>query len=105
MPMFPKAGKRMQTRRQVQAAIDRAESAAVRKSSDGICEIEWAGDRMDFRCNRRAVHVHHELSGRGVRGIGPSALAANKVHVCAEHHDAIHAHRLVREGRYWKKVA
>lgn len=96
----------MRTRRQIQAAIDRAESAAVRKRSEGWCEIEWDGRRTPLsRCWQRAVHVHHELSGRGVRGIGPSALRDNKVHVCSFHHNEIHAHRLVREGRYWKKVA
>ena len=51
-----------------------------------------------FRCARRAVHVHHLMGGIGVRGIGDSALAVNKVHACASCHKAIHAHVLLPLG-------
>ena len=62
-------------------APDRKGSKAVKARSEGICEA--CGEQ-------RAVHVHHKLKGRGVRGIGPSALAENKEHLCLDCHRAAH---------------
>ncbi len=62
-------------------APDRNGSKAVKARSEGICEA--CGEQ-------RAVHVHHKLKGRGVRGIGPSALAENKSHLCNFCHRKAH---------------
>ena len=92
------------TRRSQQTAKDRAESAKVRKRSGGICEIRImdvvavGAHQHYFRpvpCSARASHVHHLLSGIGVRGRGESAKADRKLHLCLRHHQEIHAKRLV----------
>lgn len=98
-----KPGKRMRTRKSMQQATDRRESALVRTRSGGRCEVAieyFSGDAWTGaeRCHRRAVHVHHRLSGRGVRGIGASALAVNKLAVCEICHDDIHRKRLIPVG-------
>ena len=115
---FPKVGKRIQTRKSANQAKDRAESAFVMARSGGRCEVLFAdgntaveqvlffantGEHPRGRCIRRAVHVHHKLSGRGVRGIGASALAENKLHVCPQCHDDIHAKRLIPVGDKFKR--
>ena len=60
---------------------DRTQSTVVRTRSGGICEA--CGEA-------RAVHVHHKLNGHGVRGRGESALAVNKLALCAECHNKAH---------------
>lgn len=90
--MFPKRGTRMRTKKQADAALDRSESAKVRKRSGGTCEV-WEFAPMlhakAFRCQRRAVHVMHLIGGRGRRGRGISALKEHKLHGCAKHHREI----------------
>lgn len=75
----------------VRAALDTAGSDQVRARSEGRCEVHWFGvsGRIEYRCDRRAVHVHHMIGGRGKRGIGVSALAEHKQHVCDECHREI----------------
>jgi len=74
--------------KQLQAKVDRAESKKVRKRSYGRCEVlRMLGvSAYAVRCWRPADHVHHMISGRGKRGIGKSALAEHKQHVCAQCH-------------------
>jgi hypothetical protein len=60
---------------------DEQQSRVVRARSGGVCEA--CGEQ-------RAVHVHHKLGGHGVRGIGPSALAENKLHLCLACHQKAH---------------
>lgn len=121
MPTFPKSqpGKRMRTRKQIQQAADRKGSAACRARSGGRCEVfvlstDWKDDVLYFlahgrhpgpagRCQQRAGHVHHQMSGIGVRGRGQSALAAHKLHVCATCHHDIHAKRLVPDGDSFRR--
>jgi hypothetical protein len=77
--------------KQLQAKVDRAESAKVRKRSEGQCEVWVSGDDgWSRRCQRAAEHVHHQISGRGKRGIGISTLKAHKLAVCNFCHRDIH---------------
>jgi hypothetical protein len=87
-----------QTRKQLWQKLDRAESEKVKARSGGRCEVRGP------HCGSTAVHVHHKLSGRGVRGKGKSALAENKVHVCAWCHFDIHIRRLVEIDGTWRRV-
>ena len=82
-------------------SIDERENEKVKARSKGQCEIVFADKQ---RCRRRALHVHHLLSGIGVRGRGPSALAENKLHVCETDHRHIHGRVLVQHGTTWKRV-
>lgn len=97
-------------RLRTRVSIDEKESAKVRERSGGRCEIEvnrydkfglWASSA---RCSRRGLHVHHKLGGFGVRGRGDSAKAINKLHLCNACHSDIHAHVLVPDGQYWRRV-
>ena len=77
----------MTSRKADAAKADRAGSRAVRLRSGGQCEV-WAlyGDWHIWgarRCVNRASQVHHMIKGQGRRGIGRSALAYHKQHVCA----------------------
>src|SRR3990167_8465746 len=87
-------------------SVDSRESAKVKARSGGQCEVRWFGatGQVEYRCQRRAGHVHPMLGGIGVRGRGESALAKNKLNVCDVHHSEIHAHVLVRDGVRWRKV-
>jgi hypothetical protein len=87
-----------QTRKELWAKLDRAESKKVRVRSGGRCEVRGP------HCGNTAVHVHHKLFGRGVRGKGKSALAINKVHVCAWCHFDIHLKQLVEIDGTWRRV-
>ena len=82
--MFPKGTtqrKRIHAVRRKRKSIDAAGSAEVRERSNGACED----------CDRqRAVHVHHEMGGHGVRGRGESALASRKRHLCTACHARAH---------------
>lgn len=97
---FPKPRPSSLDRKDRKAArqrVDRAENVKVKARSGGVCEVRWFGatGRVEYRCQRRAIHVHHKLSGVGVRGRGASALAANKLHLCDRCHSDIHAHVLL----------
>lgn len=85
----------------------RTEHAKVKARSTGQCEIRlalaadellerYAGYalRAHRRCARRAVHIHHLISGIGRRNVGKSIEAAHKLHVCELHHEEIHGHVL-----------
>ena len=82
------------TKRSWQQAEDRAESAKVRVRSGGRCEVfvgsgYWRFDCQPGRCYRRAVHVHHMLSGRGSRLSAEGVKAERKQHVCNSCHSDI----------------
>lgn len=91
-------------RRKQQMATDDAQNRVVRQRSGGRCEVieEVMGGLQ--RCDHVAIHVHHLLSGIGVRGRGRSAMAENKLHCCLRCHDAIHAHTLIPEGGYFRRI-
>jgi len=80
---------------------ERDENAKVRERSGGRCEIVVS---PLGRCKRRALHIHHKLSGFGVRGHGDSVKAENKLHVCAQDHSDIHARVLIADGARWKRL-
>lgn len=97
--------KRINAVRSKRKSIDKAESDKVEARSEGRCEI--VAPRMTShgafaRCVRPATQVHHKMSGIGVRGRGASALAENKLHVCAQCHADIHARRLVPYGQFFR---
>lgn len=81
--------------------VDKAESAKVKARSGGRCELI---DLKRGRCGRRALHIHHRLSGIGVRGRGASAKAENKLNLCDRCHSDIHAHILVPDGAHFRRV-
>lgn len=101
---LPHAKPKPSKRAHPDAALDRRESAKVRKRSEGRCEVrehEIVARAYDVatmaivdvvvsgRCLRRAVHVMHLIGGNGKRGVGISALAIHKLHGCSEHHREI----------------
>lgn len=88
---FPKVGKRMRTQRQIDAALDRTESAQVKIRSGGQCEVRWFGEtgRIEYRCQHVATQVHHMIGGHGRRARGLSVYATAKQHVCDACHLAI----------------
>ena len=90
----------------VRVSIDERESAKVKARSGGQCEARWFGatGRIEYRCTRRAVHVHHRIGGSGKRARGASLLAENKIHLCAKCHSDIHAHVLVPDGWHFRRV-
>ena len=103
MTAFPKprpAALERKDRKAKIVATDEAESRKVRKRSAGRCEARWLGatGRVEYRCTRRARHIHHMLGGIGVRGRGESAKAIRKQHVCSDCHSDIGNHVLVRQG-------
>lgn len=69
-------------------SADRKGSQAVKARSEGQCEVvvEHAlpglVSPLRLRCRNRADQVHHMIGGRGNRGIGKSAFAEHKQHVC-----------------------
>lgn len=84
--------KPVSAKKRAQQALDRRESAKVRERSGGRCEVcvqvgvvEWAG-AYAWRCMQLATQVHHMIGGRGQRGVGISALADHKQHVCDQCH-------------------
>jgi len=92
---FPKVTKRLRTKAtkaQTDAAVDRKESAFVRKRSGGLCEVRTvalthtSGLVITMRCGAAAVHVMHLIGGRGKRGRGISCLREHKLHGCLQHH-------------------
>lgn len=92
------AAKAKRARRRKLLTDDAAESDKVRLRSGERCEMRVTG----VRCLRRASQVHHLLNGIGMRARGSSKLAENKLYLCMECHQAIHAHRLVPDGPDWQ---
>lgn len=86
-------------RRAAVTAEDRKQNDLVKIRSGGACEVRTVVTHhshvTSIRCLRRAVHVHHLISGMGRRNIGKSILAAHKLHVCDLDHADIHGHVLV----------
>ena len=81
-------------RKGAQRAKDRRESEKVRVRSGGRCEVfvssgYWRFDCHPGRCYRRAVHVHHMLSGHGNRLSAKGVEAKRKQHVCDTCHQDI----------------
>lgn len=73
-------------------AADRKSNKAVKERSGGRCEVKVLSEVLaewHWRCQRAATQVHHLIGGRGKRGIGISALAEHKQHVCDQCHLAI----------------
>jgi hypothetical protein len=90
--------------RKKRESLDDKESDKVKVRSKGQCEVvelhpESKYRAMAVRCKRRAVHVHHMLSGNGVRARGKSALAEHKQHLCDQCHSDIHGKVLRRFGQ------
>ena len=79
-------------------AADRKGSAEVKWRSNGQCEVVVDGRTPFSRCHRRAVHVHHMLSGWRIRGRGESAKAIRKQATCVSCHEDIERNRLKRIG-------
>ena len=94
---FPKGRPRAldkAVRRKALEAFDTRESAKVKLRSGGLCEVQEEFRDHWTRCGRHATDVHHLMGGIGVRGVGDSALAVNKVRVCRVCHRLIHNHIL-----------
>lgn len=82
-------------------AIDKRESAKVRRRSRGVCEVT-----VGRRCTRRAFEVHHHIGGWKLRGRGASALAKNKTHACSDCHHLITGNVLEHvAGNKFKRTA
>ena len=101
--LFPKPRPRKlekADRTKQRVSVDARESAKVRARSGGQCEVRWFGatGQVEYRCQRRAVHVHHMLGGIGVRGRGESAKSIRKQHTCITCHSDIGNAVLVRVG-------
>lgn len=96
----PKPQPRILEKREKKAALDakdRAERKKCRIRSSGRCEVivqtalpECSMLRVK-RCQRRAQHNHHLISGSGRRNIGPSILAAHRLDCCSLCHQLIEA--------------
>ena len=98
----PRALEKLARQRQKQSVEDR-ENARVKARSNGQCEVREQFTSRGFaepsisstrRCHRRASEVHHILGGSGRRGVGESAKAENKLHLCGPCHDLITRHIL-----------
>lgn len=104
--------KRLEKRAQkaATAKLDREQNVLVKARSGGQCEVRTVdygtpADKVSpnrvalvERCRRRAVHVHHLISGIGRRNVGASIQAACKLHVCEICHGDIHGHVLKPEN-------
>lgn len=105
----PKPRPKLLDTRKAKAAIqaeDRRENATVKARSGGRCEMlervrherirkdSYLDRPLRYSCPRRAVHVHHLISGIGRRNQGASIKASHKLHVCENCHREIHAHVL-----------
>lgn len=66
-------------RKQRIVTTDKAQDVLVKRRSKGQCEVFIVGQG---RCPKKAMSIHHQLSGWGVRARGRSALAEHKQHVC-----------------------
>ena len=115
MPACPKSRPRAldkQDRVTRKQSVEDRENAKVRVRSHGQCEvlervkhtipeakhmIEGGVVYALHHCRRQARHIHHLLGGSGRRGMGESALAVNKLHLCPQDHDLITRHILQPE--------
>ena len=75
-------------RRKVKQSIEDEQDAIVKARSGGICEVKDRHLSAMYhpvlkRCRRPAREIHHLIGGSGRRGVRESALAQNKLHVCA----------------------
>jgi hypothetical protein len=70
---------------------DARENRKVRRRSEGRCEawIDPDGIGHFARCRFTAREIHHMISGRGRRNVGPSITADHKQHLCNLHHRLI----------------
>ena len=110
--MFPKhrpAALERKDRRNARKGQDLSENDKVRLRSGGRCELESYDGPSDTwrriqRCERRAVHIHHKIGGWGKRARGSSILAENKLHLCVQCHADVHAHVLVPDGDYYRRL-
>jgi len=93
-----------QDRLRKKRSVEDVQNALVRVRSKGQCEVREQFTSRGFaepeivsarRCHRRASEVHHLLGGTGRRGIGESAKAENKQHLCGICHDLITRHILI----------
>jgi hypothetical protein len=91
-------------------SVEARENATVKARSTGQCEVREVVTFRDaplgwtpvtYPCCRRASQIHHFLGGSGRRGIGESAKAENKLHVCDKCHDEITRHIL---QPHWTQV-
>lgn len=101
---FPKPRPRAlekQDRAKHKQSIEDRENAKVKARSKGQCEVKERSTAGTHRCLKRAVQIHHFLGGMGRRGVRESALAENKLHVCADDHDLITRHIL---QQHWRDV-
>ena len=87
----PRALEKQDRAKRKQSVEDR-ENARVKARSKGQCEVREQFTSRGFaeptisstrRCVRRASETHHLLGGSGRRGVGESAKAENKLHVCS----------------------
>lgn len=112
--MFPKPRPRAlekKDRVKRKEKVEDRENTKVKERSSGQCEVREASADEGFygapvgfykrRCARRASQTHHILGGTGRRGIGESAKAENKLHVCDVCHHAITNHTL---QQHWTQV-
>ena len=117
MTAIPKPRPRLldkQDRKADLAKRERVENATVKARSGGRCEAweRFAGHFIDgrpndLRCVRRAVHIHHLISGVGRRNVRESVLAEHKLHLCPRCHQDIHGHVLLHVSTLmaWGPVA
>jgi hypothetical protein len=92
-------------------SVEDRENAIVKARSTGQCEargqLMFHAQMSELtplprkRCARRASQIHHLLGGSGRRGVGESAKAENKLHVCDKCHDEITRHIL---RPHWTQV-
>jgi len=93
-----------QARKRAKQSVEDRENKRVRERSKGQCEVRHIYNWMDLSlrhgstrcspCQRRASEIHHMLGGSGRRGVGESAKAENKLHLCGPCHDLITRHIL-----------
>ena len=82
-------------RKALLASEDRAERKKCRLRSGGRCEVILVTHKSEEsaieqkRCKRKATTNHHLLGGIGRRNIGASILAAHRIDMCGECHNAI----------------
>lgn len=104
MPLaFPKPRAKILEKREAKSALeakDRAERKKCHLRSGGRCEIQTAHFKPEIselhyrRCQRRAIHNHHLVSGTGKRNVGRSILAEHRLDVCQLCHQDLHAELL-----------
>ena len=95
---IPKPRPRLLEKRERKALLasqDRSERKICRLRSSGRCEVILVTHKPEAsaieqkRCKRTATTNHHLLGGVGRRNIGASILAAHRLDMCGECHNAI----------------